>query len=103
MNPEIKAKWLEALRSHQYQQARKYLRTDETHFCCLGVLCDLTAPRRWRPISDGEFCHGSAHAFPDNDILAEADLSELDAEKLANMNDRGKSFAEIADYIEANL
>lgn len=40
MNPEIKTRWLEALRSGRYQQTRKMLESDGK-FCCLGVLCDI--------------------------------------------------------------
>ena len=40
MNPEIKQKWLNALRSGEYPQARKSLRNGNG-FCCLGVLCDI--------------------------------------------------------------
>ncbi len=40
MNADIKAKWLEALRSGEYQQGRRQLRKGDT-YCCLGVLCDL--------------------------------------------------------------
>lgn len=46
MNPEVKAAWLEALRSGRYEQGRSQLRNDRetdgvVRFCCLGVLCDL--------------------------------------------------------------
>lgn len=45
MNSEVKAKWLEALRSGEYEQGEGYLdvlEADGTRkFCCLGVLCDL--------------------------------------------------------------
>lgn len=47
MNPEVKRRWIEALRSGKYQQSRKYLH-DENGFCCLGVLCDLREPA-WAP------------------------------------------------------
>lgn len=40
MNPEVKAKWLEALRSGEYKQGREYLRRGN-YYCCLGVLCDI--------------------------------------------------------------
>lgn len=40
MNPEIKAKWVAALRSGEYKQGRGQLRIGD-RFCCLGVLCDL--------------------------------------------------------------
>lgn len=42
MNPEVKKKWLEALRSGKYRQATEQLRKGDA-YCCLGVLCDLYA------------------------------------------------------------
>jgi hypothetical protein len=47
MDPALKAEWVRALRSGQYQQAKGYLvrkfRDDNgaTSHCCLGVLCVL--------------------------------------------------------------
>ena len=44
MNPEIKAQWVTALRSGDYQQGGNVLhrRTNGEHrYCCLGVLCDI--------------------------------------------------------------
>lgn len=47
LKPDVKAKWLEALRSGQYQQGRFYLHREldegRDQFCCLGVLCDIAA------------------------------------------------------------
>jgi hypothetical protein len=49
MNPEVKAKWLMALRSGEFTQGKGALRvmkdsirspSGESH-CCLGVLCEL--------------------------------------------------------------
>ena len=40
MNPEIKAQWIQALRSGEYEQDIAQLRTT-AGFCCLGVLTDL--------------------------------------------------------------
>lgn len=40
MNPEIKQKWVDALRSGNYHQGEGSLK-DNDKFCCLGVLCDL--------------------------------------------------------------
>jgi hypothetical protein len=45
VNPEIKAAWLAALRSGEYEQG-KYALTTETEsgtlqHCCLGVLCEI--------------------------------------------------------------
>lgn len=41
MKPDIKAKWVAALRSGKYQQGTRELRPTDDHFCCLGVLCDI--------------------------------------------------------------
>src|SRR6185503_10300407 len=49
MNPEFKAKWLEALRSGRYQQATDVLRDESNCFCCLGVLADIIDPTGWSP------------------------------------------------------
>lgn len=40
MNPEIKKKWVDALRSGDYKQTEGTLQKDDA-FCCLGVLCDI--------------------------------------------------------------
>ncbi len=40
MRPEIRARWVTALRSGDYPQTRTRLHDDDG-FCCLGVLCDL--------------------------------------------------------------
>jgi hypothetical protein len=40
MNPEIKALWLEQLRSDEFTQTTGYLH-NENGFCCLGVLCEI--------------------------------------------------------------
>jgi hypothetical protein len=40
MKTEIKEKWVNALRSGEYEQGQGVLRSSDK-FCCLGVLCDL--------------------------------------------------------------
>lgn len=42
MNPEVKQKWIDALRSGDYEQGSEKLR-GVNGYCCLGVLCDLYA------------------------------------------------------------
>jgi len=44
MKPQVKEKWVSALRSGQYGQTTRILKTingDKASFCCLGVLCNL--------------------------------------------------------------
>jgi hypothetical protein len=51
MDPALKAKWLVALRSGNYQQARQALRDDHEDgkfsYCCLGVFCEV-AGAKWQ-------------------------------------------------------
>jgi hypothetical protein len=41
MDTKIKAEWVKALRSGEYEQGRGKLQSDGK-FCCLGVLCELS-------------------------------------------------------------
>lgn len=41
MNPEVRDKWIQALRSGKYQQGKSFLNVNDETFCCLGVLCEL--------------------------------------------------------------
>lgn len=96
MKKQLRDDWVNALRSGEYKQTTNTLRRfDEDgnpSYCCLGVLsvlCD--AP--YAQISDNFLTHVNlvvGHAV-DGDCL------------LANMNDEGKSFPFIADWIEANV
>lgn len=55
MNPEVKDKWLTALRSGKYEQGKQRLQTADGKFCCLGVLCDLYAKEtgtKWTKIKN---------------------------------------------------
>jgi hypothetical protein len=107
LDPDFKTKWLDALRSGEYSQAGGFLRTD-FGFCCLGVACDvLNADGWWRNsgafgrIYDWANAEGGVH---DNEVSG--GLPFIDnkiAGYLANTNDRGASFEEIADWIEENL
>lgn len=99
MKPEIKTKWIDALRSGKYLQIKGALRSrDGLGHCCLGVLCDLIDPAGW---------HLQAHHFenlmPGEKILSEAGLAMDAADKFADMNDDGTPFATIADHIERHL
>lgn len=81
ITPEFKAKWIAALRSDEYTQARETLGSGK-HLCCIGVGVNVAGLER------GEGWYIGRGAF----------------DKLVAMNDREmKSFAEIADWIEVNL
>lgn len=94
MDPRIKANWLAALRSGKYRQGKEMLfDPEERSYCCLGVLRSVHRMRK--------------HAEGDEYIAVKAaeriGLSFGVQDMLAGFNDSGRTFAEIADWIEANL
>lgn len=92
MDQELKAKWVEALRSGEYKQCKGTL-FDGVAYCCLGVLCKVAGrDGDWRAWSFQPFLQG-AHG-----------LTRAQAEACADLNDGdGKTFAEIAEYIEKEI
>lgn len=91
---ELKAKWLEALRSGEYKQTTGVMYESETDgYCCLGVLAICTGRTDTDIECETFITNGSTY-----DVL-NADTQRT----LAGMNDNGKSFETIADYIEENI
>lgn len=117
MNENAK-KWVEALRSGQYAQTTSTLRDgsgDWVGYCCLGVACDLSGLGQWELIRGAWHyvidkggtvteCHDTA--LPES---VRAWLGLVDCEgtfrrdgvsfSLASRNDRGATFAALADII----
>ncbi len=109
MNKRIKKLWLKALRSGQYKQTQGTLRRKLTEskgysYCCLGVLEDIRVQQ------------GAADRFPSrNRVLTKACQRWAEVEEndpvigirqpttLADLNDSGKSFKQIANLIEKHL
>ena|SRR6185312_5054794 len=119
MDAELKQKWIDALRSGQYEQGNGQLRTQDDKFCCLGVLCDIINPHGWGHYNDGTFedkdwGFGPDFAFSDylpDDLRETVGISSALQTELAARNDGGpnsatgdkyerQTFAEIADVIE---
>lgn len=121
MKPEIKTKWADALRSGTYVQGKHSLRikSADPHipdsFCCLGVLCDIVNPDKWvfalGSSLDYEFDGLTGDLSDQTRVLAGippddhfAVIGSDPVYHLIQLNDQeGKSFAQIADYIEENL
>ena len=115
MPKKLKEEWIKALRSGEYEQGKKRLRTlyrdGSEKFCCLGVLCDIGIDGVW----DDDTCIMPAerHAYDDHSIgvPSQADLIAMGIGDpfdgtyfyLAEMNDEANSFDEIADWIEDNI
>lgn len=107
MNKDIKTKWLTALRSGKYQQTDGVLRSfkdikDGEAFCCLGVLADIQGAT-WADYEPT--LNGRRAAIADGLLapFAAAGIWKSTQRHLADMNDDGLSFAEIADYVERRL
>jgi hypothetical protein len=123
MHPEIKQRWVEALRSGQYEQGTERLCTttpDGYSFCCLGVLTDLAVQDgagRWLDagceLDQPTFsrCLGVlpdrvtawAGLSSDCPALSPAVYASLPAKYLSALNDSHLyTFEQIADLIEAD-
>jgi hypothetical protein len=101
MNKKVKAKWVAALRGGLYKQGFGQLRDPEDRCCCLGVLCDVVAPKKWHRSykTFAEWEHGGQWALPCKSII-----SYSQAEEFILMNDKRKySFKKIANWIDKNL
>ena len=90
MNPTIKKKWIRALRSGRYEQANRFLMSPQGGFCCLGVLGKIQG------LPDDKLCLQMTSDLPRG---KNARLSRAARDRLAGMNDDGKTFEEIAAYI----
>jgi hypothetical protein len=106
--------WVKALRSGTYTQGKELLRTSDGGYCCLGVLCELSALGQWEQDRYGDgfsFAKLADKTERREDILpawvarefgfVNADGTvECDPWELAQMNDEGSTFEELADVIE---
>ena len=122
MKTEVKIKWLTALRSGEYKQGKGQLCNDG-RFCCLGVLTDIAVKEgigewsspegiywsgyRWTgtelPIRVAEWAGG---LYPDPTVSLDpkgAKGTFGGRTTLSALNDKGVSFSNIADLIEAQL
>lgn len=131
MNPDVKANWIEALRSGRYEQGEGKLKlmhedTSRSFYCCLGILSEVQGldavpglPREnegelgfWdyrfkftaKDVNSGDTYTEEQATMPTEDWLNQAcDMGLFEAELLAAMNDGGVSFEGIANWIEENL
>ncbi len=109
MKEEVKNEWVKALRSGEYKQAKHTLKRNDAGHCCLGVLCDISKVGKWE---DGTSSYyyvtkdgNAAYTSPPPLVYEWAGIIKTmgSNDHLMNMNDtQGKSFLEIADYIDKN-
>lgn len=132
MKPEIKQKWIEALRSGEYSQTEGKLHTPDG-FCCLGVLTDLylkETNQQWEfHEKTGDITSDDYYTFEETDDFLpksvsdwaglntncpevmtengdfdeESDGDEYLSRELSDLNDNGYNFESIAELIQAQL
>ncbi len=114
LTPQIKEKWVEALRSGQYSQSKATFRAPNVHnddasYCCLGVLCEVLGTGEWGGFDEPDVFYPSDASYYWIDGKRYGGytaplLSYRTGVVLAGMNDdSGKNFNEIADWVEENL
>jgi hypothetical protein len=132
MRRTVRNAWIEALRSGDYEQVEGAL-AKAVHdqgenvrfgYCCLGVLCELAIKQGHELTTEmrdsGFRAYGGQDSFPPVSVaewLGDAEASwmvrvvaadedyeeEFDYLNLADENDRGAVFSQIADMIENDL
>lgn len=123
MNPEVKALWLEALRSGHYDQGVGNLKAgdpDNPAYCCLGVLCELAVSagvikpgeRREDALNDPAYYFSGQNEFLPAEVMTWANIDSSNGtyedtndyymadQCLTDHNDNGMSFTHLADLIE---
>ena len=113
MDQELKQKWVDALRSGNYEQTTRQLRGSEDKFCCLGVLANIVDPDAWELRGNTWLWNGSAMVLPritrkelgfvEYQDHRSDEYRALEQGYYSAMNDAGKSFSDLADEIEQNL
>jgi hypothetical protein len=110
MEAEIKALWIERLRSGQIQQGKNLLRDIDDRMCCLGVLCEIAVergvippPELLRTARHSRFRYSGQHdTFLPRPVKEWAQL-QVSEQKYATLNDEmNQSFNEIAGFISEN-
>ncbi len=111
MIPAIKKRWVKALRSGEYKQARGKL-FDGKKFCCLGVLYDTEFDGDWKNTDDddkpewsmpGAWMIDQEETSLGNVFRVKCDISASAEGSLIDMNDEGSDFEDIAHWIDENL
>ena len=112
MKPELKQRWVEALRSGEYQQGFEKLKRSDTEdgvcqLCVVGVLADLLVKEGY-----GEWINDMFYCLDDKklmtyklipELLAKVGLTATQARSLYSANDNKVSFDRLADYIEETI
>ncbi len=112
---KFKKDLLKALRSGDYGRIRNQLHDGKNGYCCLGVACKVAGHTKNIKIYGGKdypkkklfrnvpsiLCDSASSEIYENNKSSYNGRTVISI--LAGMNDSGKSFNKIADWIEKNL
>lgn len=100
MKEEIALMWADALESGDYKQGGFQLRLEDT-YCCLGVLCDLFSPKCWNDLfsCNDDFLPRIVQNWAGTKSRSGYIRIGGKEYNLAQMNDEGITFDEIAGII----
>jgi hypothetical protein len=122
MRPVTRKEWIEALKSGKYKQGKLVLHDADDNFCCLGVAMELAGfDKKLDSFSvdegevdtyyyhvEGEYDLVHMADFPHESFQRELEISRKiewegfersQANILANLNDSGYTFEQIADLL----
>lgn len=108
MDKTIAFKWIEALRSGKYKQAKGAMRVKQKDgsyaYCCLGVLRHEVLGKKNAALDSGGQKIGvlSSRDVKDCELISYNPYIEQKDLRLSELNDNGKSFKYIANLIEKN-
>jgi hypothetical protein len=108
MKKKLKQRWVAALRSGEYHQAKEYLHVPSVGYCCLGVLCDIVDDTKWVDKDRTAYTFDNNtytySRYPTQNWLDNVGLPDKQADYLTILNDKeNQTFSQIADWIETNL
>lgn len=99
--------WLDALRSGKYNQGNTYLCIDD-EYCCLGVAAEIFGEGHlieegYRTSFDGHTSLAPEYVVQVLNLKDDVGSRDDDQNALAWLNDKGLTFAQIADIFEKNI
>jgi len=101
MNKKLMEKWVKALRSGKYKQGDGRLYDEKTNtYCCLGVLCEIEGIKYSKT---NEYYQGKSLVDESGRLPKKYKVkSGFFMDNLAQLNDHGLTFKQIAKIIEKN-
>jgi len=91
--------WVKALRSGEYKQGQSYLRSRDSKFCCLGVLCDLTNRIDWDVLLEEDDC---CTILNEESVLPKSILNLLDLEERTSLFKISLENPKLIEILEEN-